>query len=92
MFTLEERASIIALLEKGIVSEVNGKITIGQTEYRWDICRINDHYTGKPWFCASIGYETMGRRETAEAAMDDLEKALTGLRACESFIGAVLAD
>ena len=45
-----------------------------------------------PWFDASTGYETMWHRETAEAAMDDLEKALTGLRACESFIGAVLAD
>lgn len=92
MFTPIERACIIALLEKGIVSEVNGKITICQTETRWDICRVNDYYTGEPWFCASTGYETMWRRETADAAMDDLEKALSGLRACESIIDAVLAD
>ena len=92
MFTREERAFIIALLEKDIVCEVNGKITIGHTEYRWDLCRIKDHYTGEPWFCASIGYGTFRHSETADAAMDALEEELTKLRARESFIDAALAD
>lgn len=92
MFTREERASIIALLEKNIVCEVNGKITIGHTEYRWYTCRINDRYTGEPWFYASIGHENMWHGETADAAMDALEKALTELRERESFIDAALAD
>ena len=92
MFTPIERASIIALLEKGIVSELNGKITIGQSEYRWDICRINDYYTGEVWFCASIAYETMGRCNTAEKAVESLENVMDGLSACEAFISAPVRD
>lgn len=92
MFTQEERASIIALLEKGIINEVNGKITISQIEFRWDICRFNNFFTGETRFSASIAYETMAHFDTAEEAMESLETALSGLMSCGKVIDAVLLD
>nr|MBR4279810.1 hypothetical protein [Clostridia bacterium] len=90
MFTTQERAAIIALLEKGVINEVNGKIAIGQAEYGWDICRYTDRWTGEARFCPSVSYETMESFHTAAEAMESLEAVLDGMRACEKVIDALL--